>query len=357
MSRNSVSVTGIAVLLGLTLACTSKSSTPLTPTAPPNGTSGPAADGSTLKVSAPTPQSPVNDQKPSTGPATLVVAPVTAAFVPAVAVQYRFQIFNSAGTLVDDSLENVPRYEVEAELVVNSRYTWQARAEAASGVRPNDVGPWSPRASFTAPESAFLDDEILDPLTSGRTVGQQRGGVFLPGQGWQSLALDHAISYDLSEPCWEDCTLEFDITNIGEKEGQCCEKDLKFVSMGDAASFGGFGSFRNSPWKMHFIQRADHSTGLEIIWRNGRNAESGDPGDHRIKLLSTPIEFRGSQVYHVKLEWATTGFRISINDIEVMRDGWDYEYRPPVHRISLGCYPRSESFIGAIYRNVRLKRG
>jgi hypothetical protein len=187
-------------------------------------------------------------------------------------------------------------------------------------------------------------------------VGEQRGGIFLPGQGWQSLALDHAISYDLSQPCWEDCTLEFDITNIGDKEGLSYEKDLKFVSMGHAGNFGDFGSFRNHNWKMHFIQRADHASGLEMIWRNGNNAEHGDPGDHRIKLLSTPITFKSANVYHVVIDWATTGYRVIINGTQVMREGWNHPYRPPSHRISLGCYPRSEGFVGAIYRNIKLKR-
>jgi hypothetical protein len=41
----------------------------------------------------------------------------------------------------------------------------------------------------------------------------------------------------------------------------------------------------------------------------------------------------------------------------VMSDGWDYPYAPTNHRISLGCYPRAESFIGAIYRNIKLRKG
>src|SRR5262245_15805037 len=77
MPRNFIVVTGAAVLLGLTIACTSNSSTPLTPTTPnANVTGSTADDGSTLKVTAPVPQSPVNGQKPAT--ARLVVSNSTA---------------------------------------------------------------------------------------------------------------------------------------------------------------------------------------------------------------------------------------------------------------------------------------
>ena len=37
-----------------------------------------------------------------------------------------------------------------------------------------------------------------------------------------------------------------------------------------------------------------------------------------------------------------------------MADDWDYWYEPTNHRISLGCYPRGDSFVGIIYRNVKL---
>ena len=50
------------------------------------------------------------------------------------------------------------------------------------------------------------------------------------------------------------------------------------------------------------------------------------------------------------------GFHVLINGQEVFEDGWDYWYEPAQHRISLGCYPRGESFTGIIYRNITLKK-
>ena len=351
MSRNLIAVTGVTVLLGLTLACTSNSSTPLTPTQPGNGASPPAADGSTLKVTAPVVQSPTGGVKPATGPANLVVSASTAPFAATPALQYRFQVFNGANVMVENVVVPSTSHVVDAELTVNAAYTWWGRAEYQGY-----VGPWSAKASFLAPESAFLNSQISDPLTNGKTVGQQHGGVFLPGQGWQSLTFNDGIDYDLTETCSDNCHLEFDVTNFGPQEGAAYDRDFKWVSMGSAGDFGDFGSFRNTPWKMHLVQRADAPTGMEIVWRNGDGGDGSDPGDHRIKSLDTGVVFKSTNLYHFVLEWASTGYTISINGAQVFADGWAHPYAPPAHRISLGCYPRSESFIGAIYRNIKLRK-
>src|SRR5438128_1032064 len=164
MSRNLVAVTGVTVLLGLALACTSNSSTPLTPTTPNTGGTSVTPDV-TLKVTAPVPQSPVNGTKPSTGPATLVVSASTASFTSTPAVQYRFQVFNSAGAKVEDVVATSTSHPVAAELTVNQTYSWQARAEYQGA-----VGPWSSKAAFVAPETAFLKgNQFADPLTNGKT--------------------------------------------------------------------------------------------------------------------------------------------------------------------------------------------
>ena len=351
MSRNLVAFTGVTVLLGLTLACTSNSSTPLTPiTAITGGTLGTASDGSTLKVTAPTPQSPVGGVKPQTGPATLVVSSSTAPFTATPAVQYRFQVFNSANVMVENAVSNSTSHAVDADLTVNLAYQWQARAEYQGS-----VGPWSSRASFTAPETAFLGvSTFADPLTNGKTVGFQRGGHFTPGQGWSADSLTGGIDYDLKAACVE-CTLEFDVTNFGKAEGQYVEKDLKWISMGDASQFGDFGAFRNHPWKMHLEQRSDgDGTGMKITWRNGGFGE-GDPGDHVIKV-DPAVDWRGNEIFHFKLIWDDGGFGVFVNGEEWFSSGFAAPYDPPNHRVSLGCWPRGESFPGAIYKNVKLRK-
>lgn len=347
MPRN-FAVTGVAVLLGLTLACTSKSSTPLTPTTPGTGTPGTAADGSTMKVTAPVPQSPVNDVKPALGPAKLVVAGSTGEFIP-VLVSYRYQVFNAANVMVENSVSSGTSHEVNADLLVNNRYTWRARAEAG-----NDFGPWSTTASFTAPESAFLrGSEFRDPLTSGKTVGVQHGGHFIQGQGWKADTENDGIDYDLTSPC-DACVLEFDTTGFGKAEGEPIAKDLKWITMGDASTFGDFTAFRNHPWKMHVEQRSDGGgTGMKLVWRNG-DVGGGEPGDHDTKFFDGP-NWQNDQVFHFRLEWDGGGYGVFVNGDEQFGGGWSQAYAPNPMRVSLGCWPRSET-MWAVYRNVRLSR-
>ena len=345
MERRSLALLGLYALVAGVVACTS--SKPATPVAPTNTGSTAAPDGSTLKVTAATIQSPTNDQRLTTDVALLAAGPATGVFASGLPLQYRFELRNPANAVVQDALVSATSFQVTATLVPNTRYTWRVRPEYQG-----EAGPWSGTGSFIT-RIPFL---INDPLTNGTTVGQQIGGRFLAGQGWQSLGLTDGIDYDFVTPCI-DCTLEFDATNFGGQEGFPFAKDLKWVSMGDGNAFGNFGAFRDHPWKMHLIQRADYPTGMEIIWRNGgTNASGGDPGDHRIKLTDTPISFSSSRVYHFKLDWGLFGYIISVNGIEVLEDGWDHWFEPPNFRIELGCIPRGESFVGIIYRNVTLKK-
>jgi hypothetical protein len=262
-------------------------------------------------------------------------------------------VFNSANALVDDSLEDGPTYDVQAELTTDLQYTWQARAETLNG----DPGPWSARAGFIAPESAFLrGNQFSDPLKNGRTVGQQHGGVFIPNEGWRALSTSDGIDYDLTEPC-SACVLEFDVTGFNTAEGASVFKDLKWITMGDAGTFGNFGAFRDHPWKMHLEQRSDgDGTGMKIIFRNGAAAHGEDPGDHEIKLGGTSIFWNDSTVYHFRLEWDGGGFGLFVDGELWMADSFEQPYAPPNHRVSLGCWPRDETMWGAIFRNVRLRR-
>ena len=87
----------IAGLIGVT-AC--QKSQALTPTVPTGGTVTPA-DGSTLKASAPLPQSPVGDARVDGSTAlTLTAGSASLTYGGSAALQYRFQLLNDAGALV-----------------------------------------------------------------------------------------------------------------------------------------------------------------------------------------------------------------------------------------------------------------
>src|SRR3954463_14113463 len=85
--------------LAATVAC-SKSSQPSATTNSASPTSASAnADGSTIKATAPTPQSPVNGQQPQSLDIVLTVSNASAKFAGGMSPTYRFQVFNAGGTL------------------------------------------------------------------------------------------------------------------------------------------------------------------------------------------------------------------------------------------------------------------
>ncbi len=351
MTRRTLYLFAVCVLAAGVYACNAKPATPVAPTPAENS----APDGSTLKASAPTAQSPNNNEKIQSATIILRAGAATLQYESAtpVQLQYRFQVLRGS-TTVDDALVNGTTYEVQRPLADDTPHTWRVRAEAQG-----EAGPWSSSGSFVTRDPAL----VVDPLTNGRTVGNRIGGVFttLRGGGWMSTSPRDGIEYDI--PTCDDCTVEFDITNIGKGEGVCCGNDLKFLSMASAGDFSGFNAFRDSEWKMQLIQRADgDGTGLEIIWRNGGRDEHGNPGDHRIKMTGGGPDFRDTSVFHFVVKWTPSGFSISVAQDggpleEYMSDGFGaYPYAPPNHRIQLGCVPRAESFPAAIYRNVRIFR-
>lgn len=142
MPRMTVAVASIAALVGVSVAC-SGVSTPLAPT--PKVTTSTLPDGTSLKASAPTPQSPANDQQLTAAP-VLNAAGATPTFGGSATFQYRFQVFDASNALVLDSgLVNSPTYAVTATLQPAMRHTWRARAEYQGA-----VGAWSATASFVS---------------------------------------------------------------------------------------------------------------------------------------------------------------------------------------------------------------
>ena len=106
---------------------------------------------------------------------------------------------------------------------------------------------------------------------------------------------------------------------------------------------------------MHLEQRSDgDGTGMKITWRNGDVGE-GEPGDHVIKV-DPAVNWNGSEVFHFKLIWDGGGFGVFVNGEQWFDAGFSQPYAPPNHRVSLGCWPRAESFPGAIYKNVKLRK-
>src|SRR5688500_17765719 len=85
-------------ILALAIGCSKESPAPVAPTSAEPGSSEAAADGSTLKVTAPSPQSPVSNAQPDV--LSLTAGTSTGRFVSGMTFSYEFEIKNAGGTNV-----------------------------------------------------------------------------------------------------------------------------------------------------------------------------------------------------------------------------------------------------------------
>jgi hypothetical protein len=339
---------GAVGVMALGLACSQSSQTPSSPSSASTGTAT-TADGFLLKAGIPGTISPINGAQAQGDPVVLTAGTTKGTYTD-MALQYHFQV-RSGSTVVSEGTvgptsESTISYTATG-LTGNTNYTWRVQA-----VYQGQSAPWATDASFKTIGKFINGDNIFDPLLDGTSVGHVMGGRFIPGKGWQSASLVDGIYYDI--PTCSNCVAEFDVTGFGHAEGASFEKDVKWFSMGDGATWGSFGAFRDSPWKMHLEQRSDSDRGMKITWRNG-GAGGGDPGDHVARNDNTE-DWNASVVYHFVFDWDPSGFRISVNGHLWFQDTFaGGPYAPGNHRIELGCSPRGESFVNsATYSNFKL---
>jgi hypothetical protein len=148
---------GIAAVTATTMACGEKAATPVSPSPTTSTGADAAADGSTLKYTAPTLYSPGEGAVSSNMTPQLIINDATYKYLPpASAVTYRFQL-SAGGAVVEDAVEKagagaggvnrtVHVVSASAKLASGTAYSWRARAEMGSS-----VGPWSAPFSFTTP--------------------------------------------------------------------------------------------------------------------------------------------------------------------------------------------------------------
>jgi hypothetical protein len=354
-----------AVFLSVALAAAScgGSSTPAPPAQPT-----PPTPPVTPTLAAPQPSSPVSGQALADTPVTLTVtnARVTAGTVSNVKYRFEWSELDSfpADTRTGSTQEiaqgnGTTSYTITDTLKPNARLFWRARAYADAV-----TSDWSGIETFvTANKGFILGRSIYDPLTTGVTVGDRRGGSFVAGQGWRADSDTDGIDYTI--PTCTNCTLEFEVTNFGRAEGASVSKDYKWISMGDGPAFGDFATFRDHPWKMHLEQRSDgDGTGMKVVWRNGAASEGTNPGDHTLRN-DTTVDWRSSLVYRFTLRWSASGYSIAVGVVNAdgsvsdnrtwFSDGFGgIVYAPPTHRISLGTRSRGDTMRNAIWRNIRM---
>ena len=232
MHQNRFVLCSAAAVLALAVACSKSSPNPASPTSTQDASGSAAADGSTLKVPAPTPVAPINGAQPDT--LVLTTNRVTGKFDTSLNPSYEFRIKTSGGSVVSACSSVVApgdggtvSYTPTCTLDLDTPHTWSVR-----GVFGGAVGPWSADASFKTPLGGYNNgSEIYDPLYNGKTVGQINGPVSFTSEGVRLNAHESHIKYVFPSPLTAG---EFSVMIKGADEGAEGDKSKVFsMQQGD----------------------------------------------------------------------------------------------------------------------------
>ncbi len=344
-----------AAVLALAMACSKHSTTPVSPTAALPGAGDAAADGSTLKVTAPTPQSPINGQQPDT--LVLTAGKSSAEFTNTPSLNYEFEVYNSANARVYRGVEaggsgGSVSHSVTSFIEFDQPHTWRVRA-----IYANAAGPWSSAASFRSPAGGYIrGNELFDPLTNGRTVGTAYGPTqFVAGQGIELMSHQSRVTYELG------ATLEageFSVMVTGFDEGSPGDK-TKIISMQEGGGDITTNDYRFTVEKRGRSYPTPGATTFRMI--------NGDAGDHGYinDGARFAVAYSDELWYFWKATWGPGFGRVEVREgspngrviygESVRNNG--HAYRPVPHLIHLGAPvgragEQDASIPGTIYKNV-----
>ncbi|MCU0252545.1 MAG: hypothetical protein MUE61_20335, partial [Vicinamibacterales bacterium] len=171
---------GVVAVTAVAVACGEKAATPVSPSpAVSSETAAAAADGSTLKTTAPALQQPANGSTGASLTPNLVIANATMKYLGDVSltasIRYKVNVDTPAGAQVwagwatPTSGTDLSAYKMPAGvLLADTTYRWRARAEVGSS-----VGPWSAYWTFTTAKSGAglpsyqTATELWDNLADG----------------------------------------------------------------------------------------------------------------------------------------------------------------------------------------------
>ena len=356
MLQKKFALCSATAMLAMAVACSQSPQSPASPagTASPDGAA--AADGSTLKVSAPPPQSPVNGAQPQT--LTLVAAtssPLYATSAPA--LTYEFQVLTTGGSVIDactttaspsgGTVSASPRCNLDFD----ANYRWRVRARLGAA-----AGPWGD-ATFRSPIGGYINgNEIYDPLTTGVTVGAAFGSTTFTAQGLRLNGHDSRVSY-LLNPNLQAGEISVMVTGIDE--GNPGDKTKVF-----AMQEGNGSDITDNDYRMTVEKRGRlYPTPGAVTWRiiTGEAADHGRIFDgERIG-----ISFSDEQWYFWKFTWGNGSAALQVREggpsgpvvYSSGRGIGSNPYRPVPHYVHLGVPVgraglNDASIPGAVYKNL-----
>ena len=343
-----------AAVLATALACSKSTTSPASPTSTTPSGADAAADGSTLKVTTPAIVSP-NGGTQVTDPITLTSSKSTGKFTD-IAVSYQFQVRNGTTVVYDSgavggvaSGNNVSHTVPGTALASDTNYTWRNRA-----VYQGAFGSWSADGAFKSPIGAFIrGNEVMDPLTIGRTVGETRGPVQFTSQGLKLLAHESHVLYRLPVTLQAG---EFSMLILGADEGTEGDKS-KVFAMQEGPDEGD-------------VTDDDYRMTAEL-----RGANYATPGAVTCRIIMGDgvsrdcprfvLNFDSSRWYFWRFTWRTGQARLQvIRDSETGQSVYDqtigtgsHAYKPDFHFLYLGVPAGRAGLIdatlpGGTYKNV-----
>jgi hypothetical protein len=337
--------------VALAIACSKQSASPTSPSAAAVTSGNAAGDGSTLKVSAPTPVSPINGVKLAQGdPVFLTINNSTAAYANSVPLRYEFAVVDAAGNqvYVGQTASGAAQSSIslqDVSLEAEQTYQWHARAFYG-----DYTGPWSPFASFVAPQNDgyIRGNELYDPLINGKTVGTIHG----PIQWWPGgIHLDDFTSYIhyVLPQTLEEGEFSLFISNI---KSLMAGGKTKLFAMSK-----GFDDIITNEYRFTMEKRGDGTTAWRFI---ARDDQIDTEGGERVF-----VDMSRAHEYFYRAAWRANHLQITIRedgvDGRIIYDfgkNWDGRgYVPDPHVIYVGAPvgrsgPEAATVPGMVARQV-----
>jgi len=337
---------GLCAIVALSIACGRPASTTVSPTSSSKASTGStatAADGSTLKVSAPTPVSPVNDEAVADRNPTLIATAAAGKYSQG-SLAYDFELYDDQNVKIQTLVRPDLNWPV-GTLEYDKRYTWRLRATA-----DNAFGPWSAFASFRTPEGRgyIRGNELFDPLTNGQTVASGMNDVtFIPGQGVRLNSLESFVEYRLQQPL-TDGEMSMIVTNLGNSDEPWKTK-IASMLQGDGVNI------TDNSYRVTLDRRNASSGGTVRYTMRSRGVDAGEPN-------AGGMGWSRSKIYLWTFTWNNGASRLTVKDggstgntVKSVGTNYKAPYSPNPHVIRLGSVggrAGSETLPGAIIRNL-----
>jgi hypothetical protein len=337
---------GLSVIIALSIACGRTAPTTVSPTATAKASTdatATAADGTNLKVSAPTPASPLNDEVTADRTPTLIASAAAGKYAQG-ALAYDFELYDENDVKIQTVVLASLSWKVET-LEYNKRYTWRLRATA-----DDHYGPWSAFASFVTPEGRgyIRGNELYDPLINGLTVATGMNDVtFIPGQGVRLNSPESFVEYRLQQPLI-DGEMSMIITNLGNSDEPWKTKVASMLQ-GDGVNV------TDNSYRVTLDRRNSSSGGTVRYTMRSRGVDAGEPN-------AGGMGWSRSKIYLWTFTWSNGASRLNVKDggstgnlVKSVGTNYKAPYSPNPHVIRLGSVggrAGSETLPGAIIRNL-----